>query len=227
MAWGAIAAALGSSALDVWANNYNAKKQDDRTLGMYRAAPGAQMEGFQRAGLNPMLAYSRMDFPNSAAGYTPSNFSTGVTQAMQASASMESARAATSQAVTSAKQVDVNEKQMHANVQKIEQEVLNLKTDNERAKYLVDYAREQVQNAVKEGYNLTEVGNNLRATYNQILHQSDLVVSQTLINGIRYELERLELQAAQKFEAIGSNVRQLQPLVDLIKSLFPRRYGHP
>lgn len=88
--WAALAA-VGGSLIDSWANNYNAKKQDERTLSMQRATPAAQMEGFRRAGLNPMLAYSRMEFPNSASNYTPSNFSSGITQSMQASAAMQQA----------------------------------------------------------------------------------------------------------------------------------------
>jgi len=119
MGWGAFAAALGGGIMDAWSNNYNAKKQDERTLRMYRLAPQHQMQGFADAGLNPMLAYSRMDFPNSSAGYTPTSFTTGITQSMQASASMESAQAATSQASSSARQASVAETRVKAEVDKM------------------------------------------------------------------------------------------------------------
>lgn len=86
MAWEYVAGALAGAALDYFGNRKNQDRQNEATRELWRQAPSDQMEGFRRAGLNPMLAYGRIDFPGSSANYAPSNFGGAITQAMQAHA---------------------------------------------------------------------------------------------------------------------------------------------
>lgn len=67
MVWGAIAGAVASYALNRHSARSNADYQNDQTRDMMVDAPGLQMEGFRRAGLNPMLAYGNINFPGSSA----------------------------------------------------------------------------------------------------------------------------------------------------------------
>lgn len=216
MVWGYIAGAVAGSALDYMANRSNVDRQNEATRELWRNAPSDQMEGFRRAGLNPMLAYGRIDFPGSSANYAPSNFGTGVTQAMQAHAANVSAASSAQQAASQSRQVD-------ANVSKIEQEVSNLKTEQDKARATIDLLREQYQNAVKEGYNITEAGNQIRATINKLQHEGGLLAEQQIRTYILHQLDQLDLDAAKGAGNFGREMGQLKPLFDIIRSVLRPR----
>jgi len=93
-------AALGAGALDLISNKILQRRENQNTLDMYTKAPSYQMEGFRAAGLNPMLAYGRIDFPSGSARYTPSTFASNYSQMTQAEAA--SKQADTAQEVGSA-----------------------------------------------------------------------------------------------------------------------------
>lgn len=94
--WGPVGTVVGA-ALDNQLNKHNARsaarQQNQATLDMYSSAPSYQMEGFRRAGLNPMLAYSRMDFPSGSASVQtfPSGFSQSFAAGVQAQAASQQA----------------------------------------------------------------------------------------------------------------------------------------
>lgn len=203
--WGAVAGffgdVIGRGVTDAY-DRYQTKWNNSQTLDMYRATPSAQMEGYQRAGLNPMLAYQNTSFEGSK-----------MVQGAQISSS----------GATSAYQAGTQSKQTESNVKKIAQEIENLKTDQQRAAALIDVAREQYQNLVKEGYNITEIGNQISANINKIRSEVDVNVQRRLNDEISYELQKIELGAARKFDAIGADTRQLKPLIDILKSIFLRK----
>lgn len=95
--WGAIAGAVGTAALDYFTNQSSAKQSADwqnaATIQQMKEAPSAQMEGFRRAGLNPMLAYQRMDFPTASApvGVAQMNTSGAIPASIQAAAASKQA----------------------------------------------------------------------------------------------------------------------------------------
>lgn len=216
MVWGHIAGAVAGAALDYMGNRANQNRQNEATRELWRNAPSDQMEGFRRAGLNPMLAYGKIDFPGSSANYAPSNFGGAITQAMQASASSDAAAASAKQAETQSRQVD-------ANVKKIEQEISNLKTEQEKARGVIELLREQYQNAVKEGYNITETGNQIRATINKLQQEGGLLAEQQIRTYILTELDKLDLEAAKGAGNFGREMGQLKPLFDIIRSVLRPR----
>lgn len=216
MAWGYVAGALAGSALDFIANRSNVDRQNEATRELWRHAPSDQMEGFRRAGLNPMLAYGRIDFPGSSANYAPSNFGSGITQAMHAAAANEQSAASAKQAATQSMQVD-------ANVKKIEQEISNLQTEQQKASATIDLLREQYQNAVKEGYNITEAGNQIRATINKLQQEGGLLAEQQIRTYILHQLDQLDLDAAKGAGNFGREMGQLKPLFDIIRSVLRPR----
>lgn len=178
------------------------------------------MSDMRAAGLNPMLAYSQggASVPTgSMATYTP----------VAASVSSAGSQARTTEqqapvAAATARNLAASTEVADENVRKIRQEVVNLQTDNERAKAVIDLTREQYQNAIKEGFNLVEVGNNLRATFNKLKAETALVNTQQFRTEINAQLDKFELDAAQKFEGSGAAARQIKPILDLIRALFPR-----
>ena len=133
------------------------------------------MADMRAAGLNPMLAYSQGGASVPAGSMaqfenTGSAAAAGFANVMNAQAADVSSGASAQQAVTAAKIGD-------ASIDKIKQEVTNLKTDNERSKAMITVLGEQYQNLVKEGYNLTEVGNSLRATITKLNAETGLLNS--------------------------------------------------
>lgn len=216
MVWGYVAGALAGAALDYVGNRKNQDRQNEATRELWRQAPSDQMEGFRRAGLNPMLAYGRIDFPGSSANFAQSNFGSAITQGMQAAAANEASAASAKQAATQSRQVD-------ANVEKIEQEVSNLKTEQDKARATIDLLREQYQNAVKEGYNITEVGNQIRATINKLQQEGGLLAEQQIRTYILSQLDQLDLEAAKGAGNFGREMGQLKPLFDIIRSVLRPR----
>lgn len=216
--WGPVGSAIGSaagSALDSSmeqeaANKYNSAEAVSaygRQREARQTAYQDTMADLKAAGLNPMLAINN-----------------GVTQlpSVMAGSYPVGAGAATVTAAASAKQAETQSRQTDTQVEKMTQEITNLKTENERAKALIDVAREQYQNLIKEGFNLTEVGNNLRATFNKLKAETSLVNEQSFRTEVNRQLDEIELKAAQTFEGSGAAARQIKPILDLIRALFPR-----
>lgn len=172
------------------------------------------MADMEKAGLNPMLAYSQGGASVPAGAMASYPVGAGAAE----SASTASLVSSAAQAYQTSKQSD----QIDANVAKISQEITNLQTDNERAKHLVDVARQTYQNMVSEGYNITEVGNNLRATFTKLKAETNLLNTQEFRTDINRQLDQIELEAAKTFEGSGAAARQIKPILDLIRALFPR-----
>lgn len=202
--WAALAA-IGSKAIDSWSANYNAKKQDERTLELQRKQPSAQMQGYINAGLNPMLAYQNASFSNAATPvYSESTASSG---------------SSVQRAYNETRSVD-------STVDKIAQEITNLKTTNDQVTAVIDNLRVEYSNLVKQGYNLTEVGNQIRETVRKLKAEVDLVNQQSFSVEMTGRLNELELKAAQKFDNFGREFQQYKPIIDILKHLFRPHGGH-
>lgn len=194
------------------------------------------MADMRAAGLNPMLAYSQGGASVPAGSMaqfenTGSAAAAGFANVMNAQAADVSSGASAQQAVTAAKIGD-------ASIDKIKQEVTNLKTDNERSKAMITVLGEQYQNLVKEGYNLTEVGNSLRATITKLNAETGLLNSGTLLNVAKEQLttyqtkteitrellNRLDIDAANQVENLGKAAGQMEPFFRIL-SLLLRTLG--
>jgi hypothetical protein len=95
MAWGYALAAGADYLLGRHSAKKAAEYQNDATRQLWLDAPSLQMEGFRRAGLNPMLAYGRIDFPGSSANVaaTQSNIAGAMAAGEQAEAATRTSTA--------------------------------------------------------------------------------------------------------------------------------------
>lgn len=197
------------------------------------------VKDMEAAGLNPMLAYSQ------GAGTAPSGqqgqMSDAVTPAVQsftqsrvASAQVANIEADTAnkqasadliqgqaaQAWASAGQSNAQTGLISATVDKTKQEIANLSTDNEKAKATIDNLRAEYQNLVKQGWNLTEVGNQLRATVAKIQSEIPQIQMQTLLTEANNTLANFDIKAASDMGNAGRTLGQLKPFFDLLTSIL-------
>lgn len=179
------------------------------------------MEDMRRAGLNPMLAYSQGGATVPQGSMAPYPGPVGATY-QAAAASATSANAAVMQAETARK---IGDETVH----KIKQEVSNLKTDQDRLDAVILNLGEERQNLIKQGWNMTEIGNHIRAQIDKIRTEIPVINSQGFLNAAGTRLKELEaalagydVEAASKFNNLGRDARQLAPLVDILKIFIGR-----
>lgn len=194
------------------------------------------MADMKAAGLNPMLAISQG--PASTPGGSTAQYPGAVgAQYQQASAAATSAEANFVNAESNARNAAVNERLAEENVLKIKQEVSNLAAGERQVWATVNNLEELRQNYIKEGYNLTETGNVLRATVDKLKAEVPSLNSQVNLNYAREllanaqaalasgqtKLTALDVDAAETAGNFGRQAGQLAPLVELLKILVGAR----
>lgn len=209
---------------------------------MSNTAYQRRMSDLRAAGLNPMLAISQGGA--SVSGGASASFTPVQAGLISSAAATRQAGASESQAVTSARAVDVNEKQVDAVVDKTKQEISNMQTVQAQVKQLTDNLRVEYQNLVKQGLNLTDVGNQIRKTIDKMDAEIKLIGNQTIVEHWRVALVRaqsaealsssdrqmnmakllgFDIQSAENLDGAGSTLRQLQPIIDIIRTIAGRR----
>jgi hypothetical protein len=121
------------------------------------------------AGLNPMLAYSQ------GGASSP-----GGAQAQVQNPGLSSAQQTQSYSQANLNEASAGQAAASANLaqktaDKTVQEVTNLKTSNEQTTAIIKNLGEEYQNLVKQGWNLAEVGNQLRASINLMSSQNSQI----------------------------------------------------
>jgi septation ring formation regulator EzrA len=111
----------------------------------------------------------------------------------------------------------------------IGQQIDNLKTDNEKSKAFIDNIRQEYQNLIKQGFNLTEVGNQIRKNIDvmssQIRNFEQLTSTgyyQEQINKMEAQLRGYDVEAAKGAGNFGREYNQFKPLIDLLRSFIRR-----
>lgn len=219
----AVGAQIGGG-IDTNAQNRNsAESAQAFSASQYATRYQTQVADMKAAGLNPMLAYQQ----------SPGSSPTGVTYRAENPYSDTSKHVSN---IASAGQADAASKQAVATVARIGQEITNLKTDNEKGIAVIRNLGEEFQNLMKQGWNLTEVGNQLRASVSLMRAQTTseqfrpaLIAAQ---QAVQVQLQKLQaeqtslaavdVRAAESFGELGKTVGALEPFLKLLWNIFRR-----
>jgi hypothetical protein len=182
----------------------------------------------KEAGLNPMLAYSQGGASTPAGGQaTFQNPELASAQAQQYAASSSESTSRIEANMASAAEVRARTKVADETSKKIVQEVKNLQTVNEQADVTINLLREQVNNAMKQGWNLTEEGNVLRATLSKMRAELPGQVYQSITDEINSRIVALDealkkgdVAAMKRFDNFGRNVKEIMPMLELLKDVL-------
>ena len=137
-------------------------------------------------------------------------------------ASTASAEAATLQANTARDVAD-------STVSKIKQEISNLESTNDQIKAITQNLGQEYQNLVKDGWNKTEIGNQIRATINKLESETRnldwealRIKADEMLKSTQAQLNQLDINAANNFGNVGRDFKQFQILVDILRIMRSR-----
>jgi len=180
-----------------------------------------QVKDLEAAGLNPMLAYSQS--PGSAPTAQQIQFQNPLSSAVDAynqsrKTSQDVARTPSqiklqgAQAHSAEASAKLNAKQeslVEANTKKVIAETENVPLEGRRLERLSALLAEQLNVAFQEMQNKIAARDVMTATIKKLSVETDLF--------------KLDLKAQQDFNNLGKEVRQLQPIIDLIKPFIRAR----
>ncbi|WNK14718.1 MAG: DNA pilot protein [Microvirus sp.] len=179
------------------------------------------VEDMRAAGINPMLAISQGGA--SSPGGTAAAFPGAV------GAQYQQAAAASTSAESSLKQATVAENISVPTIEKIKADTVNVQSVTKQVDQTVLNLEAMRQNLIKEGYNLTVTGNVLDATVSKLKAEVPYINSQAFraeaqskLFGVETQLKGFDVDAATKMDNLGRDVKQLAPLVDILRLLIKR-----
>ena len=214
------------------ANTFNASQAQmnrDYQTEMSNSAYQRQVLDMNKAGLNPMLAYMKGGGASSPAGSTASATVPQYTSPIQGAANYKLTSAQAAKTETEIPKVQAETDNIRKLSDRIDQDISNMKTDQEKTKAVIDNLRVERDNLIKQGLNLTEVGNQLRASVTNLQAQSrqfNALTSSTdfqaMINNYEQQLRKMDVDAAQGVGNIGREYNQVKPIIDLLRSFIRR-----
>jgi len=196
---------------------------------MSNTAYQRQVKDMEAAGLNPMLAYVKGGGASSPSG-SMATYQNPVSAGAQAATSAQipsTIRNIQQQTKQTSAQTDYL---TGAQTELTNQQINNLKTDNDKSIQIIRNLKEEFQNLMKQGLNLTEVGNQLRESVSlmkaQINNFGALTSSigfQAEINKFESQLREMDVKAGQQAGNFGREFQQYRPFIEFLKSFVKAR----
>lgn len=205
---GAAGAALGGW-LDQRMTNQTASSAADVTYERQRelrqTAYQDTMQDLEKAGLNPMLAFSQG--PTGVSSVAMPQF-TNMWDSSTSATGISNADANQDQASASIQQANNQSKLVWAQVDKIREETKNLKTEGERLVKATELLLEQAELARKQGATQEATVKQIAATVMKLHKEAELL--------------GFDIAAAKSMDNLGRSAGQVRPILEIIRSLFGR-----
>jgi len=183
-----------------------AQRQMDFQEEMSGTSYQRQIADLKAAGINPMLV-SRLGGASTPAGAMPQFVNPGF-QAGQIFSGMQSSAASAKQAETAETLSVPQMRQIDASVEKIKEETKNVPIEGQRLTRAMELLFAQTVKTAQETNNL---------------HMTEQIISQT-VKKLKAETTLLDNQAAAEaaLDNLGREVKQAQPIIDLLKPFIRR-----
>jgi hypothetical protein len=204
-------ASAGAAALNFFGQQET--NQDNRDIAASNNAWSAEQyakryqtmtSDLKSAGLNPMLAYSQS--PGQAPTAQQVTFQNPMSAATQGYQSVRGTEASSTRDYASASQAEASIKQIDATVDKIKEEIKNIPIEGDRLKYVIQLLAEQAAKTAQETQSQTITQKVLTQTVKKLKSETTLL--------------DLDIEAAKLLDNLGRESKQLQPVVDVIRSLL-------
>ena len=243
MSFSAIASTVGDLVTG-WLNNEAAQDRQNAaqsfSVNQFATRYQTTVKDMQAAGLNPMLAYAQGGGspPSSSAASSAGTPSLGrsISSGYNLDVERERIRSDTelkyAQANAAESMSRLNDAQRDValkTVYKVVEETKNITKDTQRLDSLILVLNEQRQNLIKEGYNLTEQGNVLRATVDKLKAELPYLTSRSFLNAAQkayYEAETklkgYDINAAESSDNFGREAGQYRFILEIAKIIFKR-----
>lgn len=166
-----------------------------------------QIKDLEAAGINPMLV-TKLGGASTPPGAMPSFVNPGL-MAAQSFSALQSSQAAKQQAETAERLSEPQIRQVEAATAKIIEEIKNIPIEGQRLKEAVFLVARQADYYNQLLYTEKEKQEMLKATVQKLFAETDLI--------------KFDVQAAQQLDNLGREVKQLEPIVNIIKAFVGRR----
>ena len=188
-------------------NEANAERADAAnawSAAQYGSRYQTMTKDLQAAGLIPMLAYSQS--PGSAPTaqqVTVQNPASSATQGYQA---IRGTEASATRDYASASQAEAFIKQIDATVDKIKEEIKNIPDEGKRIRQTVQMLADQAALFAQKGETEVQIRKQIGATVLKLKAETSLL--------------NFDVDAAKLLDNLGRESKQLQPVVDVIRSIL-------
>ncbi len=184
-----------------------AQRQMDFQREMSDTSYQRQIKDLEAAGINPMLV-TKLGGASTPPGAMPS-FVNPALMATQSFSAMQSSSAAKQQAETQERLSEPQIRQVEAVTDKIREEIKNIPLEGERLKQAAYMLYQHAELLLQQKHTQVEIRDQLEAIVKKLTAETELL--------------SLDIQAAKQLDNLGREVKQLEPIVNILKAFTRAR----